>query len=873
MILKIIKFSLRLTFTTLLTLTCLCISFIFYISTSEQGLQNTANLTSYLMPGLTIKEAHGKLFSNFTLKNVSYYSANTQITLQSIDCSWDAHQLIHRFLIINNLKLSGLRIQNFSSSEDNNDKNNYLENLKLFTQHVSIKNISLTDFNYYQQQQPIIKLNSAQLIRTPEGRYDITAKLMGGEMNGNFQLLWKSKPIWNFALNGININPGVQWNEWPGKIQFKLSGQGETNNLNLNIQNISGTLRNQQLAGKINLQLNKNQFKIQDGKFSIADSYIQLSGQLTQNWNLNWDIHIPNLRTLYPSANGSFFSAGNISGLRDYPVIQATVNANNVKIAAQEINQLSGKMRLFLKPDVLSTFALDANKIKINGYTINKINLNMTESTNINPKNIFTLLNIANGKQQLVNVALTLPKSINLENYFTESIYAKVNIAMPNLDDLKDYFPALNQPQGKINGALEMTGSLDNPKISGSLNLINASANIPKLGLALKNINFQVSGNQTKLLNYTGSLTSKNGTLNIAGKTDLEDDNLTSAITLKGNNIEVVNLSGYKIIITPDVLLNFTNKSVNFSGSITIPEASIEPKDFRNTVTLPAETTFVGHTQPSTESVLAELPSMRVEINLGDQIHIHYQNLDTILRGKIRISKNLNNSPTAVGELYTVKGTYLAYGQTLTIQNGRLIFTGGEINDPGLNITAGRDVRTIQLEKAGYKGAQTINVGVRILGTLNNPTLTLYSNPGILDHADILSYLLLGVPSSQAQGQKAQALLAVASTINIGGNGISKLGKFTSSLQKKLGLEELNVESVQTFDPTTGTVGETSSLVLGKQLTDKLYIHYSIGISNPVPILNLRYQYSKHWSVQSETSKINNEIDSGGDLLYSIERN
>ena len=80
--------------------------------------------------------------------------------------------------------------------------------------------------------------------------------------------------------------------------------------------------------------------------------------------------------------------------------------------------------------------------------------------------------------------------------------------------------------------------------------------------------------------------------------------------------------------------------------------------------------------------------------------------------------------------------------------------------------------------------------------------------------------------------------------------------------------------SVQTFDPTAnqnagGVVG-TTSLVLGKKIANNLYLHYSVSLfsATPITILNLRYQFSPHWSVQSETST----IDNGADLLYSLER-
>jgi translocation and assembly module TamB len=110
--------------------------------------------------------------------------------------------------------------------------------------------------------------------------------------------------------------------------------------------------------------------------------------------------------------------------------------------------------------------------------------------------------------------------------------------------------------------------------------------------------------------------------------------------------------------------------------------------------------------------------------------------------------------------------------------------------------------------------------------------------------------------------------------MDLGGSGASHLASITNGLKKTLGLSELNVESVQSFDPTAnqnagGVVG-TTSLVVGKQIAKNLSVHYSTSLNllNPVSTFNLRYKLSKRFSIQSETST----IDTGADLLYSIER-
>jgi hypothetical protein len=75
---------------------------------------------------------------------------------------------------------------------------------------------------------------------------------------------------------------------------------------------------------------------------------------------------------------------------------------------------------------------------------------------------------------------------------------------------------------------------------------------------------------------------------------------------------------------------------------------------------------------------------------------------------------------TGRGQLYTVNGTYFAYGQKLTIDPGRLIFDG-PLDNPALDIVA--------LRRGG-----AVEAGVAVTGTVRVPVITLTSNPPVPDN-------------------------------------------------------------------------------------------------------------------------------------------
>jgi translocation and assembly module TamB len=86
----------------------------------------------------------------------------------------------------------------------------------------------------------------------------------------------------------------------------------------------------------------------------------------------------------------------------------------------------------------------------------------------------------------------------------------------------------------------------------------------------------------------------------------------------------------------------------------------------------------------------------------------------------------------------------------------------------------------------------------------------------------------------------------------------------TSRIKSAFGLETLTVETRQ------GTEQEKreTALVLGKYLTPRLYIAYAAGVASALNVFRVRYELSKRWLLQTESSS----EESGGDVLFRIER-
>jgi translocation and assembly module TamB len=146
-----------------------------------------------------------------------------------------------------------------------------------------------------------------------------------------------------------------------------------------------------------------------------------------------------------------------------------------------------------------------------------------------------------------------------------------------------------------------------------------------------------------------------------------------------------------------------------------------------------------------------------------------------------------------------------------------------------------------------------VTAGVQVAGTLRHPELTLFSQPS-MNQADILSYLLLGKPTSQAGSTEGKMLSQAAGSLGLTGGEL-----LAQRIGQAFGIEEVGIVS--------GSGTEGPSLMLGTYLSPRMYVSYGIGLFSPVNTLRLRYDLSKRWQIQTQTGTA-----TSADVLYTIER-
>lgn len=249
-----------------------------------------------------------------------------------------------------------------------------------------------------------------------------------------------------------------------------------------------------------------------------------------------------------------------------------------------------------------------------------------------------------------------------------------------------------------------------------------------------------------------------------------------------------------------------------------------------------------------------------VRVGLGDALFLSAMGLETRLAGDLRLRLRPGQPLSAVGTISTVGGSYRGYGQSLVIDRGVVNFQG-PLDAPGLNIVALR------------KGL-AVEAGVAVTGSAKRPQVRLVSEPNVPD-PEKLSWIVLGRAPDAGAGADLGLLLPAAQAL-LGGPG----GGMTDELSRSLGFDsfsigqgELNSTSRAATSRVVGggsTIASGPSvsgqvLSLGKRLGTDLFLSFEQSLGGAETLVKLSYQLSRRLSLVARGG-----TDNSLDLYYSF---
>jgi translocation and assembly module TamB len=405
--------------------------------------------------------------------------------------------------------------------------------------------------------------------------------------------------------------------------------------------------------------------------------------------------------------------------------------------------------------------------------------------------------------------------------------------ALPIISEL---VPDVTAITGQARSEFELGGTLSAPEITGSLILEDGSAQVPALGLHPQHILARADfiGRRVEL---SVSAESGGGRMEVGGGIEITPDGrAVGRVRVRGADVLIVNMPEARLFASPDLQFTYRGDELRIVGDLKIPSGQLTGLVNTGAVRPSPDEAIIGEVQDEGPAVVA-----RVRLTVGPDVTVDFRGLSGRLEGEILTIVDPPAEPYGRGELRFIDGSLAVFGQRLEIQRGALVYTGGPLEDPSIDITAVREV-------------QDVRVGARARGSLREPTVTLFSEPP-MSRAEALSYLTTGKPISELESGEDANLSRAATSLALAGGSL-----IAGEVGERIGIDELGFEG----DDETGN----ASLVIGKWLSPQLYVSYGVGLLEAVNVLRMRYRLSRRLSVEVSTSE-----ESAADVIYTIERN
>jgi translocation and assembly module TamB len=426
----------------------------------------------------------------------------------------------------------------------------------------------------------------------------------------------------------------------------------------------------------------------------------------------------------------------------------------------------------------------------------------------------------------------------------TPGLDGEITASLPTLAPFAAFVPTVANLDGAIDARLHLGGTLAAPQLTGNATASKLQADLGALGIELRQGEARAEALRGGGFRLEGRVGSGKGELqfhgSMSGRGALD-------LHIGGQNFQAADIPAASVLISPDLALTGDPRGYLLKGDVTIPGATVNlqkmPRDRPPGVSPDVVVVRDGKVVASTSQASALPLTAVVNVN-GEKISISGYGLDATVSGQLLVREEPGATTTGSGQL-SVSGKYKAYGQDLTIKEGRLMFAGTPLDNPRLSITAMRDIN------------DDLSTGLRIAGSAQRPVVTVISEPNV-GEADALSYLVtgrslndIGTASSGSQDALASATQSLEGAA--GGLVAKRIGK-------RLGLDEAGVEENEMIGG--------SALTIGEYLSPRLYLSYGVGLFQPGEVIALRYKVSSDVGVKIQRGT--EETRAG--VEYRIER-
>jgi autotransporter translocation and assembly factor TamB len=602
---------------------------------------------------------------------------------------------------------------------------------------------------------------------------------------GNFTFTLKDAHLYTLKINDITVTTNTYQENWPfnatmeGTFQkpIKLTTKGFWNikdlNVLINIQSIEGYALDKPLYATQPIQLEwaKDKFLLKDLDIALNSSSAQANISIFNN---NADIRF--ILNHFPL---EFFSLN-----PENILFHGTASMQAYLIKKEKI--VDGNIDLKIERALISAPLAPPVNGELTLKAIMQNNVLLMQSSLISQNN------------KLMEMDAAIPLNINffpfslnipLESQIKANLFFNGNIEnLLGFIDIKSHYA-----EGNLKCNLNISNTIKDPKVRGSLVLENGYYENYFSGTSLDNINAICLGeeNHLSLKKFTADDDS-GGSLNATGYIDITlKDLFPFSINAQFSNFAWLQKDWITAKAQGSVKFTGNMKKAKSEGNITILNTNMSIPSSPEASVFEASVIYVtGELKP--QIITTETNPYPIDVDMQvsapNKIFIKGKGIESEWQGNLKLSGSFANL-IAEGSLQLMHGKFSFAGRHFDLIKGAVMFDKKNAEP--------------QIHVVGEMKIQNVTLIANVKGSLTGPEITFTSNPP-LPISSIISMLLFGKEAAEISGTQAEQIMAAINTINQNqpaskettrkSLGIDRFSIATSAVKN---IEEINKVAIQ----------------------------------------------------------------------------
>ncbi len=435
---------------------------------------------------------------------------------------------------------------------------------------------------------------------------------------------------------------------------------------------------------------------------------------------------------------------------------------------------------------------------------------------------------------------------------------------------------------GIVDMDLKANGNFRNPQFFGHLSLNNGYFSDPEYGLKYDDFKFLVQFDGNKISLDTFLINQNDGFMSVNGDVEFDSTMVKGKITSSSlmadaSNFFVVKNRIYEIKIDANTFLKRGETNPEFGGTIKVIQSDFNIEELLSkgnedgddeyepllaqAISVKKDSTITTDIQKSklkkrenNSAFLKELTG-RVKLDIPRNTWIRSKDMNLELRGEVDVVKT-GTFFEIFGNIEINRGHYILYGKKLNINEGEIIFQGGEEIDPMLNFNATYTFRDSEKEKR--------ELDLTVTGLLSDPTIEFFLDEDLVTESEAVSILIFG-KTIEEMGYSSQNGI-----VNSMGSSMAAQ-VVTAQLSKTLG-SRFNLDMIEV---TATENWQSAAFSVGKYIGNDLFVTYQRGFGETEgdeitpETITLEYELNRilFLRLQSGSSKT-----SGFDVILKFEQ-